>query len=384
MVSPGAEEFFTCPPRPVRVALALRSEGNRRLLEGFLGQACERFVINSVQDVRDREYDVCFLDASSLVDLRDAIEERQADCAPLVVPHLLLTPRDDVTLITREIWRVVDSIIVTPVEPVVLAAHFAAAWRLRELSLICFERSLDNREAASRLEERVAMFRKQLRGFAHDIRNPVNAIVGFARLLSAEMAGPLTEEQRVQIGMIEQAGSSLLRIADTISVLARSGEAAWVSAISEVDVSQLKAHVVPMFRRLAVGKGLSFTTTVEPGLVLWTDAGLLERILENLLSNAVKYTVEGGISVEARSSELDTVAFSVRDTGLGISVEDQKRLFEERFRSASVASEVEGLGLGLSLVKAYAEALGGSVSFASQLGKGSTFTVTLPKRQPSV
>lgn len=371
-------EVMSCPPRPVRVAIALESEGNRRLLVDFLSQACEEWIIASPEDVESLAYDVCFVDGLMLERLRHAIERKQAADAPLITPHILVTPRHDVGLLTREMWRVVDDIVVTPIEPLELAARFAAAWRARSLSLECYERALERTEAVRRLEERVAAFRRQMRAFAHDMRNPVNVILGFERLIASEMAGPITEEQRTQLAMMEEAGSALLRIAESVAMLAQSGETVWASRTAQVDVGELVTRVCDPFRRLATGRGLAFTVDATPGLLASTDAGLFERVIENLVSNAVKYTERGSVAVRVRRGPLDTIVVEVSDTGTGISEEDQKHLFEEGFRVAATAAEHEGLGLGLSLVRDYVHALGGSVQCLSALGEGSTFTVTLP------
>jgi signal transduction histidine kinase len=228
------------------------------------------------------------------------------------------------------------------------------------------------------LRERIAGFRGQVRAFAHDIRNPINVILGFERIIASELAGPINDEQRKQLAMMEEAAESLLRIAESAAALASSGEPVQVGEMKVVDVGDLVARVAERFRPLAVGRGLALTAHTNSNLHMRTDPALLERIVENLTSNAIKYTREGTVAVRASRGRRDTIVIEVADTGVGVCAEDKAHLFEEGFRAAATAEEVEGLGLGLALVKEYANALGGSVSCESELGAGSVFTVTLP------
>lgn len=374
----ASRDVLACPTRPVRIVIALESPGNVRVLKGFLQAACETYVVHDASDLARVTYDMAFIDGPTLERMRDAIVERQAKDAPLIVPHILLTPRSDVGMITREIWRLVDDVIVTPVEQAELRARFAAAWRIRCLSLDCYERGVEAAEANRRLEERVAGFRRQMRALAHDIRNPMNVILGFERLLAAGMAGPVTEEQARQLGMIEDAGKQLLRMAEDVALLARSGEPVEVGERAPTDLTALVEDALAIFTPIANGRGLSLDAHVEHGITLVSDEHLVERIVYNLLSNAIKYTEEGGVTLRIHRGDADTVVIEVEDTGVGISAEDQKCLFKEHFRSKATADRTYGLGLGLHLVKRYAEVLGGSVSCRSALGEGSTFTVVLP------
>jgi len=152
-------------------------------------------------------------------------------------------------------------------------------------------------------------------------------------------------------------------------------------------MQQIIAAQADMARPLAEKKNIDLETSIEPDLPpMRQDQARVQQVLNNLLSNAIKFTPEGGrVSVTVARDEADCLVMRVTDTGVGIAVEDQQVIFE-KFRQGRVGvpsgdamtREYSGTGLGLSIVKELCKLLGGEISVASELGKGSTFTVRIP------
>jgi signal transduction histidine kinase len=155
----------------------------------------------------------------------------------------------------------------------------------------------------------------------------------------------------------------------------------------EFSLADLLERVCVSMVPLSEKKSLALSWDVDPGIpLLYQDVGKLQQILSNLLSNAIKFTPEAGrVEVRARSVDQNSIALIVEDTGIGIPLEDQERIFE-KFRQGraqtgqnnNLTREYEGTGLGLSIVRELCRLLGGEISLVSEFGKGSTFTVTLP------
>ena len=154
----------------------------------------------------------------------------------------------------------------------------------------------------------------------------------------------------------------------------------------KTSVSDLVDRVVGAMMPLAERKNLDLNWEIEPELPLvFQDVGKLQQILNNLLSNAIKFTPEGGRVRVKASRQIDNLVLTVEDTGIGIPLEDQERIFE-KFRQGSTASgehnpltrEFEGTGLGLSITRELSKLLGGGIALQSEFGKVSRFTVVVP------
>ena len=144
-----------------------------------------------------------------------------------------------------------------------------------------------------------------------------------------------------------------------------------------LSLGEVVSRAVDLYRDVADAKGVALTSVASPEIVVAADRTRLEQVAANLIDNAVKYTAAGGrVEVEARRDG-DTAVLRVRDTGAGIPADELPRIFDRLFRGDTSRTE-RGLGLGLSLVKAIVEAHGGAVEVSSELGRGSTFSVSLP------
>jgi len=220
---------------------------------------------------------------------------------------------------------------------------------------------------------------------SHELRTPLNSILGFSEVLAGIHA--LDDKQKRYVQNIQKSGRTLLEMINDILDLAKMESGKMESRVTEFRMQQIIAAQADMARPLAEKKNIDLETSIEPDLPpMRQDQARVQQILNNLLSNAIKFTPEGGrVSVTAQRDERDFLVMRVIDTGVGIAAEDQQVIFE-KFRQGRVGApsgdamtrEFSGSGLGLSIVKELSKLLGGEVSVASELGKGSAFTVRIP------
>ena len=255
-------------------------------------------------------------------------------------------------------------------------------------------------EMASRLEEHAATVQRQhrellaakeaaeaasrsktefLANMSHEIRTPMTAVLGYTELL---LAGEARGEERVEWGAaVRRNGADLLQLIDGIL------------DISRVEAGQIELHRQPCrLRRLvedaaapvadaAREKGLEFNFEIDPSCpeVIETDAPRVRQVLANLLQNALKFTEHGSVSLWVGRDSAQTVCFAVRDTGIGISAQDQEKIFAPFGQAdSSHTRRYGGVGLGLSISRRLASMLDGSLTVSSDLGRGSEFRLTLP------
>jgi PAS domain S-box-containing protein len=217
-----------------------------------------------------------------------------------------------------------------------------------------------------------------LANMSHELRTPLNAIMGFAEAIRDGVSGTPTAEQREFASDIYEAGHQLLGMINDILDLAKVEAGAMELMLGPCDLAAMIEEVIRVARGLARRKDIELKADIEPRpLELTADVIKMKQILYNLLSNAIKFTGTGGlVTVRARLSK-ENVIVQVTDTGIGIAPEDIVTLFEEfRQIDSSLSRKHEGTGLGLALTKRLVELHGGEISVDSELGKGSTFTVT--------
>ncbi len=241
---------------------------------------------------------------------------------------------------------------------------------------------LELRTAKERSEAATRAKSDFLANMSHELRTPLGAILGYTEIFQNGLLGPVTEEQQRGIATIEKSGRHLLALITDILDLAKI-EADMMEAVLEpVMVEDLCQASLLFVKEMASKKqiGVTFTTRNQP-LFFRTDQRRLKQILVNLLSNAVKFTPVGGeVGLEANWCPVRLQAsFTVWDTGIGITAEDQARLFKPFTQVDSTLSrQHEGTGLGLALVASLVNLLKGEVSLTSTPGQGSRFTITLP------
>ena len=227
-----------------------------------------------------------------------------------------------------------------------------------------------------------------LNNMSHDIRTPMNVILGHAQLMENELKGKGMPEMLEHLEKLQQSGNLLLAIINNVLDMAKieSGrmeldenycriEAVWKSLFAVFDEKARKKNIA-----------LHYTMNVEHEHVL-TDVTKVKEILVNILSNSIKYTPVGGsVMVDVDELSCDESGYMIErirvsDTGIGMSQDYLKKIFEAFTREKNTTkSKIAGTGLGMSIVKKYVDLLGGTINVESELGKGSTFTVTLKHR----
>jgi protein-histidine pros-kinase len=242
------------------------------------------------------------------------------------------------------------------------------------------ERALQDKnvelEKASQAKDRF------LASMSHELRTPLNAIIGFTGTLLMRLPGPLTEDQAHQLDTVRSSARHLLSLINDLLDVAKI-ESGKVEVISEPVVCQrVLDEVITTLDPLAQAKGLTLDLHMPAAdVTVRTDRRALSQILLNLTNNAIKFTECGVVRIELGTQGADGRAIEIRvtDSGLGIKPEDQDKLFKA-FTPLSVATgRYEGTGLGLYLSQKLAELLGGSITFTSEFGRGSTFILSLPR-----
>jgi signal transduction histidine kinase len=216
---------------------------------------------------------------------------------------------------------------------------------------------------------------------SHDLRTPLNSVIGFSGVLLSGMAGPLTDEQTRQVGFIRRSGEHLKSLVDDVLELERLESVGWQPRPHKFALIDLVDGIIELVRSAAEAKGLDLVAEVEPpdALVVADELGC-QRVLTNLVANAVKFTESGSVTVRARAKGR-TLVLEVEDTGLGISKDDRTRVFEPFEQVLSERANVaksEGSGLGLAIVRRIVDALDGTMTLETEIGRGSVFTVTVP------
>ncbi len=219
-----------------------------------------------------------------------------------------------------------------------------------------------------------------LASMSHELRTPLNAVIGYSDMLLEGSFGEINSHQRRSIGHILASGKHLLEIINDILDLSKVESGKMELFYEDFSVHDVFRNVGNIVSLLAKKKNVSISVSVHPkSLCMSADKVRMKQILYNLVSNAIKFTQEGGY-VRVDAFEKDSMlVFSVSDNGIGISEDDQKRLFTPFTQIHSDTSRhYDGTGLGLSLVKVFVDMHGGDISLKSEAGLGTTFTIRIP------
>ncbi len=227
-----------------------------------------------------------------------------------------------------------------------------------------------------RLEQSSSSKSELLVAMSHDLRSPLNVLVGYARLLAEETFGPCSAEQREVLGSIERYALELLSLLSGVLDLARLDSSREQPRREEFVLADLFDELQSGSLGRRGAEGVELAWQVDPELPpLRSDRFRIRQILQNLVDNALRFTESGSVRIRADRAA-DAVRLTVRDTGPGIEPIDLPHLFE-LFRPGS-AARASGTGCGLYLVKRYSESLGGRVAVDSTPGEGTCFTIELP------
>lgn len=247
------------------------------------------------------------------------------------------------------------------------------------------------RQKNIRLEEANKAKSDFLANMSHELRTPLNSIIGFSEIMQEEIAGPLTDKQKKYMERIDFSARHLLALINDILDLSKVEAGKMELELDEIKSVNSLQMSVDMLKEKAHKKQLSLNLEYEENIpeIMVVDERKFKQIVVNLLSNAVKFTPEGGTvtlrgTVRKDSGKPDYIQgeylqIDVEDTGIGISPEDQEKLFQEFAQIQSpYTKEYEGTGLGLALTKRLVELHGGRIWVESEKDKGSCFSFTIP------
>ncbi|WP_231958990.1 response regulator [Altererythrobacter sp. B11] len=220
-----------------------------------------------------------------------------------------------------------------------------------------------------------------LANMSHELRTPLNSLLILSKLLADNSDGNLSAEQIKFARTIESSGNDLLTLINDILDLSKIEAGHVEIQPAPVSSERLATDMRQLFEPVAKERGLKLDISLAPGTprMIETDRMRLEQVLKNLLSNALKFTERGSVSLSVSEGSPGTLEIAVSDTGIGISPEQQESIFEA-FRQAdgTISRKFGGTGLGLSISRELVRLLGGTIRLDSEVGKGSTFFVTLP------
>lgn len=253
---------------------------------------------------------------------------------------------------------------------------------VKELAKTLRQYAEELEEANERLEHLERMKSTHLRKMSHELRAPLNAAKSLINILKAGYKGELPPPALETLDRVSTRLDEMHAIVNSILTLSRVRDARLAQEREWVDFGRIVSEVVESLRANALAKNIDLQVDLLRGVPhIWGVPEALREIASNLIDNAIRYTPKGGrVEVLLYPHEGDIV-FQVSDIGIGIPPEDLPHIFEEFYRSRNAKEFVhEGTGLGLSIVKSAVEAHNGEIEVFSELGKGTTFTVTLPTR----
>jgi signal transduction histidine kinase len=343
-----------------RIVLIIEGKENRHLMNAFLS-AYHSVGEHAAGQPLEEPFDLCIVDAVSLGRVKADLEARRDQEQPGILPVLLVSQRRDVWTRTPNLWQLVDESITTPVSKIELQSRVEILLRARHISL---ELKLRNEDLEAFIQ-----------AMSHDLRASVRAVTMFAEAVNMSEAEKLSKEGKQDLDRIRWAAQEMRELIDSLLNFSRLGrgevryEPIDVRSYIETCLRNLEGEIRGRHANVKV-RGRS--------RVIQLDPTLLKIALTNLLSNAIKFVPDGvqpEITVSA-SVRHDVCRIEVNDNGVGISKEDQQRIFMPFVRIYS-EEQFPGIGLGLPSVRKAVELMGGRVGVDSKPGAGSRFWIEL-------
>jgi signal transduction histidine kinase len=265
-----------------------------------------------------------------------------------------------------------------PAETIDLLRTFAAQSALAIQNARLFHELADKSRQLEAASQHKSEF---LANMSHELRTPLNAIIGFSEVLAQGMFGAINEKQTEYLKDILESGRHLLSLINDILDLSKIEAGRMELEAADFDLPSAIENALVLVRERAIRRGIRLGSTIDTRLgMIAGDERKVKQVLLNLLSNALKFTPEGGqIDVAARLHD-DVAEVSVADTGIGIAPTDQDTVFEEFRQVGTADKKAEGTGLGLALSRKFIELHGGTIRVQSEVGRGATFSFTLPVR----
>jgi signal transduction histidine kinase len=235
-------------------------------------------------------------------------------------------------------------------------------------------------QAAERTEVEMARLERFTADAAHELRGPLTAIASNVEATLRDR-GSVSSRVRNRLLAVSDAAVQMRRLTDSLLLLARAGQPL-ERDLFVVDLTALITRVFALYDELARTRGVEVTCEPCKGVRAYGNPDQLQCIVSNLVENAIRYTPAGGRVTIACTVERAAVAIRVRDTGIGLSEDDRHKVFERFWRGDPARSDGRGVGLGLAVALALTERHGGSITVTSEVGRGSTFTLSLPHIAP--
>jgi signal transduction histidine kinase len=343
-----------------RILLIIEGRENRQLLNALLS-AYHSVSEHSADEPLEEAFDLCIVDGPGLSRFREQIEARRDAEMPGILPVLLITPKRDTWTRVPSLWQLVDESISTPVSRMELQSRIEILLRARRIS----------QDLKLRNEDLEAF----IRAMSHDLRASIRAVSMFAEAVAKSQADRFTKEGKEDLNRICSTAQEMRELVDSLLNFSRVGR-------GEVryEPIDLREYVETCLQNLhAEIRARNANVRVKgKARIVQADPTLLKIALTNLLSNAIKFVPQGvrpDITVSASSNQ-DLCRIEIHDNGVGISQEDQQRIFMPFVRLYR-EEEFPGIGLGLSAVRKAVELMGGRVGVESRPGRGSRFWIEL-------
>lgn len=341
---PGGRIEIECALPPTRAATAERAEDIRRAVRAEAGTGA-----TMIDDLR-----------AQTRDLLAALEESRAQ-------------REELERLNAELEQTNQGVV---------ALYTELSQELEETNrgVVALYAELD--EKSRLLREASESKTRFWSNISHELRTPINSVIGLSHILLDPGSEPLTTEQHRQVSLISAAGNMLLMLVDELLDVAKAEAGRLVPQFAAVDLPALLAQVNGLMAGAAPVPGVVLAVGDGLGLpYLETDEVMLTRILRNLISNSLKFTQEGEVRLDVRVDPDGWLRFVVSDTGVGIPADQQTKVFEEFYQVPGPHQRNRsGTGLGLPYARRLSGLLGGSLMLESEPGRGTTVTVRLPPR----